>query len=400
MRTIFHLRNALHFIHRWIGLATAVFLVIVGLTGSILAFRNQVDALFNPGLHFHPAPGQQLLPLAALAERAEAEQPHGRLGFFTVEDDAAVVHLVPRTNPATGKPYSEEEMHLFLNPYTGDRLHCGPASDPDRQCWNVTDFVYSLHTSLTTGTTFGWSFVGTVALLWTIDCVVAFILTFPRSSGPFWVRWKQAWKVKWRANFTRVNFDLHRAGGLWLWPLLFVFAWSSVMVGLRGVYDPVMKHLFPYVTSNEEIAERTAARPLYGPKLSWPEAERVGAQAMEEQAALHHFVIVRPYGMAYVPEYGAYVYGVRSSLDIRSQGWDTSVSIDGNTGAVRAIDLPIGQHLGNTVSTVLWGIHYADLRDWLPFRILIFLFGFLLTALASTGVILWWRKRSVRRAVA
>jgi uncharacterized iron-regulated membrane protein len=247
---------------------------------------------------------------------------------------------------------------------------------------------------------FGWSFVGTVALLWTIDCFVAFVLTLPRSSGPFWVRWKQAWRVKWRANFIRVIFDLHRAGGLWLWPLLFVFAWSSVMVGLRGVYDPVMKHLFPYVTSDEEIRERTAAQPLDDPKLSWLEAERAGAQAMAEQAALRHFAIVRPYGMAYVPQYGAFVYGVRSSLDIRGHGWDTSVSIDGNTGAVREVDLPIGQHLGNTVSTVLWGIHYADLRDWLSFRILIFLFGFLLTALASTGVIVWWRKRSVRRAVA
>ena len=55
----------------------------------------------------------------------------------------------------------------------------------------------------------------------------------------------QSWKAKWRANFARPNFDLHRAGGLWLWPLLFVFAWFSVVLGLGGVYDPVMKHLFP-----------------------------------------------------------------------------------------------------------------------------------------------------------
>src|SRR5579859_1227761 len=248
MSTIFHLRNALNFIHRWTGLATAVFLVIVGLTGSILAFRSHVDALFNPGLHVHPEPGQRPLPLSTLAERAEAEQPNGRLGFFSVDYDAAIFHLIPRTNPATGRPYSGEEMHLFLNPYTGEQLHCGPASNPDRPCRNVADFVYSLHTSLATGTAFGWTFVGAIALLWTADCIVSFILTLPRSSGPFWIRWKQAWKVKWRANLTRVNFDLHRAGGLWLWPLLFVFAWSSVMVGMRGVYDPVMKHLFTYVT--------------------------------------------------------------------------------------------------------------------------------------------------------
>jgi uncharacterized iron-regulated membrane protein len=206
--------------------------------------------------------------------------------------------------------------------------------------------------------------------------------------------------VKWRGSFTRVNFDLHRAGGLWLWPLLFVFAWSSVMVGLRGVYDPVMKHLFPYVTTDEDMMARTAPQPIEQPKLDWPEAERAGAQAMADQAGLHHFTVVRPYGMAYVPQYGSYAYAVRSSLDIRGHGWDTSVAIDGNTGKFRSLDMPSGPRLGNTISTVLWGIHYADMRDWLPFRILICLFGLLLTGLASTGVILWWRKRNVRRTTA
>lgn len=169
---------------------------------------------------------------------------------------------------------------------------------------------------------------------------------------------------------------------------------------LRGVYDPVMKHIFPYVTEEEDFAARVAPHSVEQPKLNWLEAERAGAEAMVREAALYNFTIIRPYGMAYVPQYGSYAYAIRSSRDIRGHGWDTSVAIDGNTGKLRSFDMPSGQHLGNTISTVLWGMHYADLRDWLPFRILIFFFGFLLTALASTGVILWWRKRSARRAVA
>ena len=46
-------------------------------------------------------------------------------------------------------------------------------------------FIYDLHTSLTTRTDWGWRFVGAVALLWTIDCFVAFFLTLPRGTGPF-----------------------------------------------------------------------------------------------------------------------------------------------------------------------------------------------------------------------
>ena len=53
----------------------------------------------------------------------------------------------------------------------------------------------------------------------------------------FWKRWKPAWLVKWRAGYFRLNFDLHRAGGLWFWLVLFIFAWSSVNLvdSVRGL---------------------------------------------------------------------------------------------------------------------------------------------------------------------
>jgi uncharacterized iron-regulated membrane protein len=68
------------------------------------------------------------------------------------------------------------------------------------------------------------------------------------------------------------------------------------------------------------------------------------------------------------------------------------VAIDGDTGKFRSLDMPSGQHLGNTISTVLWGVHYGDLRDSLPYRILIGLFGFFLAILCYTGVMIWWKK--------
>ena len=392
-------RNIMGVIHRWTGLTVSLFLVIVALTGTLLAFRGHIDALFNPGLHVPHATGEQPLPLAVLAERAEAQLPHARLGFFAVENDQVILHLEPRKDPATGKSYTDTDLHLALNPYTGERLYCGPASDPHRPCRDVMGFIYKLHTSLTTGTQAGWRFVGVIALIWTIDCIVAFFLTLPRGKGPFWLRWRQAFRVKWKASYTRINFDLHRSSGLWLWPLLFVFAWSSVMLGLREVYDPVMQHIFDYTTTNDGIENAMLSKPLENPKLSWREAEAQGIKIMREQATLHHFTIERPYGMAYIPEYGAYTYGVRSSLDLRGHGWDTTVLIDGNTGQLRELDLPRGQHLGNTISTLLWGIHYGDLRDWLPFRLLIGCFGILLAILSLTGVVIWWRKRGVKRTV-
>jgi uncharacterized iron-regulated membrane protein len=169
------------------------------------------------------------------------------------------------------------------------------------------------------------------------------------------------------------------------------------MLGLNQVYAPVTKTLFDFVTVEGSIATLSLPKPLDNPKLSWREAEEAGERAMAAQAALHHFVVERPYGMAYISAYGAYTYCVRSSIDFRGDGWDTSVLIDGNTGEVRSVDLPRGQHLGNTLSTLLWGIHYGDLRDWLPYRVLIGLFGVFLAVLSYTGVAIWWRKGKGRQ---
>lgn len=400
----FKLHDAVLVLHRSTGLTIAVFLAIVGLTGTVLAFGTQIDRLLNPELHAENPSHRAPLGLAELAERAEAAYPHLRVYYFFIAEDQAVMMVGARQDPATGKPYTDIAFNqLILDPFTGSVLGPGKmendwhGSGPWRM--KVLPFAYSLHTSLATNTNTGWTIVGIVALAWTIDCLVAFWLTLPRGAGPFWKRWGQAWKVKWAASSTRVHFDLHRAGGLWLWPLLFIFGWSSVMLGLTQVYEPVMKTLFPFTTIEESIARLSLPKAVEHPALSWRQAQQAGEREMAALAAARGFTVERPYGMAYIDMYGAYTYCVRSSIDFRGDGWDTSVLIDGNTGKLRSVDLPRGQHLGNTISTLLWGIHYGDLRGWLPYRIAIGLFGLFLAMLSYTGVAIWWNKRRARRLV-
>ena len=383
-------------LHRWAGLLMSAFLIVVALTGTLLAFRVKLDRLLNPELYADGKPGQPPLELATLAERAEALVPEARPGFFSIESGQAGITLRPRTNLATGRPYQLAFDHLILDPYTGREL--GRCCDNDSRHWRmrVMPFVYDLHANLAMGPTGEW-ILGVVALVWTLDCFVGFYLTLPRSTGGFWNRWKLAWQVKWRANAFRINFDLHRAGGLWSWLLLFVFAWSSVMLALRPVYERVTRTVFDYETGESLIASALLSQPNEHPRLGWRDAQAAGERLMAEQARQHGFTITRPYGLAYIPEFGVYAYDVRSSADIRGSGWDTGVWIDGDTGALRHVFLPSGQHAGNTISTWLWGLHYGDIRDFLPYRVLVSLFGLVIVMLSATGICIWWKKRRVRK---
>ncbi|MGZ7192220.1 PepSY domain-containing protein, partial [Streptococcus pyogenes] len=81
-----------------------------------------------------------------------------------------------------------------------------------------------------------------VALLWTLDCFAGAWLTFPapqrlnapRPAKPWLSRWAPSWKLRLSSGAYKLNFDLHRAGGLWTWAMLFVLAWSSVAFNLHA----------------------------------------------------------------------------------------------------------------------------------------------------------------------
>ena len=66
------IRRFFVWLHRWVGLLMTVFLIVVGLTGSILAFKTPLEKLINPELFgLPPSPEAPPLDLATLAERAE-----------------------------------------------------------------------------------------------------------------------------------------------------------------------------------------------------------------------------------------------------------------------------------------------------------------------------------------
>ncbi len=390
------IRRIFVWLHRWIGLALAGFLILEGLTGSLLAFRADLTRLLDPQVSVTPpTPDAPLLDLASLAERAEALVPEARVAYFGAGGaDPVTLRCVPRKDPATGKPYDIGFAYLVLDPWTGKELGRLQQHGYGRGfVQSIMPFVYDLHMCLALGDVGAWA-LGIVAVIWTLDCFVGFYLTLPVAITGFWRRWRPAWLIKPRAGFFRLNFDLHRASGLWLWPMLFVFAWSSVMLELPSLYEWATAKAFDFRSPMDEFA--AAGQSNETPRLDWRAAQEIGARLMKEQAALHGFIVEAPTGLGYILELGVYTYGVRSSRDVREGGWDTSLWLDGNTGVLRSLDLPTGEHSGNTISNWLWALHFADVFGLLAYRIFVCALGLVITMLSVTGVYIWWKKRRAR----
>jgi len=394
------LRRLVVLLHRYAGLAMAIFLVIAGLTGSLLVWFEEIDAAINPTWLKVESPttkSQRLDPLtlrAIVLERYPGTSIH-YLSLNAPADRAAVFWL----QPGDGPPPADDTV--FVNPYSGEILGSRHYGDISQGLHNLAPFIYELHRSLALGKV-GTLVLGIVALLWTIDCFAGAWLTFPAMARRpetlgwrAWLRrWWPAWKLRWSAGTYKRNYDLHRAGGLWPWALLFVFAWSSVAFNLPEVYVPVMDTLFERQAEPRKLAPRLAQAQIR-PGMDWPLALTQARQLMAEESRLHGFTVIEESSLRYDPRTAVFHYRVRSSLDVNEKRGNTTIVFNGNDGHRLGNYLPTGQASGDTVTTWLLTLHLAHLWG-LPYRIAVTLIGLVTALLAITGVYIWWKKRRGR----
>lgn len=382
-------------LHRYVGLVIAVFLLVAGLTGTLLVFQEELDRLLAPSLlvAHPPTPGAPFLEPFELAERIHRVLPEAQQSVqFDLEPGVAVNVW---TEVAPG-----EWREAFVDPYTGHVQ--GSRSWGDlREGWvNVMPFLYRFHYSLALGDV-GIVLFGIVGLLWTLDCFVGGYLTFPpaarRTSTPkqvsFLVRWLPAWLLKAGRTFSLV-FTWHRASGLWVWAMLLIFAWSGVGLNLNDVYRPVMGAVFEqHEPTHDRLPEFSA--PFPKPNLGLREAHAIGRHAMAEEARKRDFSILREVQLYQAAEHDAYVYVVASTLDISAKYPETEVYIDAQDGRVIGFDAATGIATGNTITSWLYGLHFGVVGG-LWYRIFVALMGLGVALLSVTGVWIWWVKRRKR----
>ncbi len=379
-------------VHRYVGLTMAGFLVIVGLTGSLLAFNFELERFFAPELFATPQYSSPRLDLATLATRAQALVPDGRVvSVSLVQTDQASVWFEPVPASPGRQPQTLGFNEFFQDPWTGKELGRRNGANPLNGSKYWMPFIYRVHWTLALGNAGQW-ILGSVALLWTLDCFAGVYLTFPRTFRPFWTRWRRAWRVKRTTNLARLNFDLHRAGGLWPWLLCLVFAWSSVMMNIRPLYEAVMSRVFDYQSDGALYKPRPS--PNYSPALGWQAAQKRGLDLLAQQAQQRGFSYGEPLTLTYLAETGAYLYEVRGSHDVferAPKGGSTFVMFEGDTGALRAVGEPTGEHSGNTAESWLYALHMARVFGF-SYQILVCLLGLSVAMLSVTGVYIWYRK--------
>lgn len=217
------IKRYIRFVHRWLGLISGLLVLIVALTGSILAFEDEGREQFQHGYYHVAAPGTQRLPLEQLLDSFRVANAKTTINSIRFKEsvDAAYVFFT-------------KDRYVFMDPYTARIMATLPVN---RDFFTV---VRTLHTELWMGEA-GKTIVHFNVLLFFIMCVSGLILWWPKK----WRFVLQAVRIDLRSgNPKRVNYDLHRALGFYALPVLLIIS----LTGLFMSFDTT-KQIVSFITN-------------------------------------------------------------------------------------------------------------------------------------------------------
>lgn len=404
-------------LHRWLGLTSALFLFVAGLTGAIISWDHELDEWLNGQLYDIDSHGAYQSPLA-LADQLEANDPRIRVSFFPLQFEpghAAVYYVKPAVNPATGQLYELDYNQVFVNPVTGAIVGTRDWGKIALDREHLLPFLYKLHYSFQLPDFAGidrWGYwlMGGVALIWLFDTFIAAYLTLPSRRSPpsvpaggravsdnprrFWQRWAPAWKVKWNASAFRLNYSLHLAAGLWVFSLLLILALTSVSLNLYAeVFRPLLEKVS---TLTPDPFTQRRPQPLTAPIE--PQLDRQAILADARQLARHKGWSEPAGSLFYASAWGIYGVGFFQPGDDHEGGgmrmkW---LYLDGDSGAELGARVPWQGTAADIFVQLQFPLHSGRILG-LPGRVIISLMGLVVAMLSLTGVIIWAKKRKARR---
>lgn len=214
-------------LHLWLGLLSSIVLFLVCLSGSIYAFKQQIEDFVNRE-HVYIEP-TAIEPIAIDSVISSFEKKFTKATSITVFDKKNKSLLVSSFSR------NSQGITAYYNPYSGVLLGTKNTSSI-----SFFDFILDLHRFLLIGD-IGKFINGVAVLIFIFMLFSGFILWLPKKLKQL----KKGLIIKWKARFYRLNYDLHKVAGFYsILLLLFIsitglyvsFHWvkNTIIVGLGG----------------------------------------------------------------------------------------------------------------------------------------------------------------------
>jgi len=352
------LRSIAFSLHRYIGLAVGLILIIVGVTGSLLVFQKEFDQYLLQRQFGQITPQPQRVaiePVVNTVKAAYSDRPQLKLASINTLPHNPTYRVRLRTE-------DDKTTDVYVNPYTGEILG-------DRN-WDNTfiGIIFKLHYALLADD-IGITIVGIAALLLLILSITGIFL------WPGWRKLISGFKIKWQAHPKRVNYDIHKVAGIITAVFLALIAFTGFCWNFYDYAVPTIYALTFTPYSPDPVSQIVAGKPPLGlteilktADVALPNAETTFINLPRK------------------PE-DAFIIYKKQPQEMNEFG-DSAVYLDQYTGKI--LKLQDGQNLplAERVLSSFTPLHYGTFWG-LPSRILYVLVGLAPLILFVTGFVMW-----------
>lgn len=365
------LRRLLFHLHLYTGLLVGLLVSLTGITGSLLVYSHELDASLHPRLlHSHPGehPGPMISPDQALRVVRESD-PKASVQFLSP----------PREKDGTYEAYLKGGRRAHVDPYSGEVLGVRFPTD------HPIGFLFALHTELLSGAN-GETVVGVGGLLLLLLGVTGVVLWWPDPKKGL----RQGFTVQWRGNWKRLNWDLHRVGGV----LAVLFLSLTAVTGAALVWGPQVTEWTLRIT-NTPPRPKLASRPTPGAApLSLTELSARAESALPGALTTRITLAAKPEAPVVIRK--------KLPREIHRNGM-SFVYLDQYSGQVLRVENALEATAGPRLLNLRYPLHVGQF--WGPVtRVVYVLVGLAPAFLFVSGCLMWWnrywvprRRRAARR---
>ncbi|ENX04569.1 hypothetical protein F900_00142 [Acinetobacter modestus] len=217
-------------IHWLLGITAGLILSLMGVTGAIYSYDQQILKWLNQDSYVVEAAQTPKLSPAQLYQHFNQQQPEIQINSITIAADPTASSTVNIKKEGARRGYN-----MMVNPYTAEVL-------PDIKGRDTLQFIQRLHRNLTVGE-FGAQITGASTLMLIFFVLSGIYLRFPKKHSI-----KQWLFIKPKLKGRNFIWDLHAVVGTWVIVFYLLFAstglywsydwWRAGMFKVMGVEQP------------------------------------------------------------------------------------------------------------------------------------------------------------------
>lgn len=371
-------------LHLWIGVGLAVLLIPISISGGLLVFQDEIDALLNPQRYAVSGAQVALAPSAYLAKAADALALQASVGgnlrpvALRYSEPGWPVQVVARAQQRDGggRP---RVITVFLDPPTGAVLDVIDFRS------SFFGFLHVFHENLTIPQFSGPQIVGWAGVGMLVLSLTGIWLWWPRNGGS----WRGFLRgLRWTRS-SRFTFNLHHLLGFWISLPLAAVSFTGIYLSFPQIAREVMSAVAPMNPQSARGGFGETARTVI---LTPDRALKIARQAEPDAKPMSLFMPMQQRGEAGPSGQGP---AWRVQLSRAAGGDFVTVLVDDRSGRAATTIVPqAGDRAAGWMRWIHEGSHSGPV--WAA---IVFLTGVFPTIFAVTGVIMWLRKRTSRKAV-